>query len=639
MDEQIHHLNAPSITRFLEEVTGVKAPKLRWGALKYRTKKMYAFGTSDFAFVAERLAKHNSEWGHEIFFSLRSRIQAPPLESAPKKSGKAKKTSRPRKKWLNRAPGSFVVDVDCGSSDIVVKNARLRECLEIAESIDCLPTHIVYSRNGFHFYWAIAGTLDQAKMFDPESIWREAQKALARIYGGDPKIIGPNQMLRLPDTLHWKNEQTGYPVRVQRTGVKAHPLDRILLAHGLRTLGQRLDEAFGIPPTPDEHSLTGSPASPHAPAENDHETASVSGLTASAETENVPVSSTPIDTSKELPPAPEADLYEAIKQALATGRGDLEALKRYLSIKKDACACPFHEDSKPSARLFKTESGAFFKCYSSKCTVDFLDLQDAIRRREGVKGRDLVIRTLEVLKRDDLVLRIKGKIPPPSKAIQDLIENEKLLQEGNPLFFPSSFGLPNNYGTLKWIKPFLEDLIVLAKRKIRNSEGTFPASLKEIAKDKNPKRSALKLYLLRLCGLVELAQMPEACRPSQERFKALMKKRIDTSWHRIPLWTPELLQSAYQILAKAYSVGINTRSCNRDQVRNAFGDEMERKVFFAETTLPVDRLSSSEEMTEEDLLRQEWIDSLTEEEIEREFGPTKLDDSEDDGLDEHRGVA
>lgn len=626
MHDQIHHLDVTAITRFLEEVTGVKAPKLRWGALKYRTKKMYTFGTSDFAFVSERLAKHNSEWGHEIFFSLRTRIPAPPPPgpklSPKKKSGKAAKTTHPRKKWVNRAPGSFVVDIDCGSSDIIIKNARLRECLEIAESRACLPTHIVYSRNGFHFYWVIKETLVQTGIFDPEAIWRETQKALAGIYGGDPKIIGMNQMLRLPGSLHWKNEPTGFPVRVQRTGIESHLLDHVLSAHGLRTINQRLDQAFGSQPTSDRPSPVRRSAAPNSQIskieKKEEEAPAISGI--------------PIFEV-------ELDLYEAIKKALAKGKSNLEALKRYLGVKKQTCSCPFHDDTSPSARVFKTEGGAYFKCHSSSCKVDFLDLQDLIKLKEGVEGKDLIVRTLEVLERDDLVQRIKGNLAPPSRAICDLIENEKILHGSNPLPFPPSYGLPNNYGTRAWVRPFLEDLIRLAKRKIRNSEGTFPASFMEISKGKNPKRTALKLYLLRLCGLVELAQMPEACKASQERFKILMKKRNDTSWHRIPLWTPEILQRAYQILVKAYSVGINTRSCTREQVREAFGAEMERMVFFGETTLPVNQLSTVEEMTEDDRLHQEWIASLTEEEIEREFGPPKPNESEDDCLGEDRGVA
>jgi hypothetical protein len=615
MYEQIHHLNVPSIDSFLEEVTGVKNPKVRWGALKYSSKKMYPYGTSNFAFVAERLAKHNFEWGHEIFFSLRARTPAPPPigpKSPKKKSGKAAKTSRPRKKWVNRAPGSFVVDVDCGSSETAVKNARLLDCLRIAESRACLPTHIVYSRNGFHFYWAIKGDLDQVKMFDPESIWREAQKALAETYGGDPKIIGPNQMLRLPETLHWKNEILGFPVTWKRTDATAHPLDHILSAHGLKTLSQRFDEAFGSPSALDPSDPEPTPSAPANSPEKESE---------------VPEK---VETPTEIPfPEFEGDIYEAVRQALSKGRTDLEALKRYLGTDKGTLSCPFHEDSKPSARIFKTENGAFFKCYSSSCKIDFLDLQDAIKLNEGLSGRDLVIRTLEVLRCTDLVGRLKGEIRPPSKAIGDLYENRKILLDVKTPLFPSSYGLPKYYGTLKWVEPFLQQFLSLAKAKIRNSEGTFLASLKEISRRKNPKRAAIKLYLLRLSGLIELAQVPEACRPSQENFKARKKRRIDTSWHKIPLWTPESLAKAFQILAMAYSVGINTRSCSRKQVREAFGVEAESRVFFAESTLPMDKRMPCEDVLEDDQLRMDWIDSLTEEEIEREFGPYKPDEPDD----------
>ena len=191
MHEQTeNHLDTQTIGPFLEEVIGVKNPELKWGALKYRSKKMYAFGTSKLDFVAEKLVKHNFEWGHEIFFSLRSRVEAPPpIKTKPpaKKAGKVGKVSRPRKKWINRAPGSFVVDIDCGTSDIAVKNARLEECLKIADSRSCLPTHIVYSRNGFHFYWSIEGTLDEVQMFDPEAIWREARKPWPRSMEETPK--------------------------------------------------------------------------------------------------------------------------------------------------------------------------------------------------------------------------------------------------------------------------------------------------------------------------------------------------------------------------------------------------------------------------------------------------------------------
>ena len=82
---------------------------------------------------------------------------------------------------------------------------------------------VVHSGRGFHAYWLLDGT-------DALVDFRPAQKALATYYGSDPVVCDLARLMRLPGTLHLKQELS---VRVRLGMLPNFPLPRRTIAEVL----------------------------------------------------------------------------------------------------------------------------------------------------------------------------------------------------------------------------------------------------------------------------------------------------------------------------------------------------------------------------------------------------------------------
>src|SRR5215217_677511 len=122
--------NQASIESFLENVTGQSNPRLLWTSPypwpipeAYKKNIRRQFGPAFMERAQDWIVKKN-EGGRDVFFSARHYV--PASKGYRKPNGK-------KSKWMPLPPRSFFIDVDCDTDIIPAKNARLKECWEIAE--------------------------------------------------------------------------------------------------------------------------------------------------------------------------------------------------------------------------------------------------------------------------------------------------------------------------------------------------------------------------------------------------------------------------------------------------------------------------------------------------------------------------
>lgn len=562
--------NLPVTKRFLADVHGESNPYLIWKPKKHWSGKVYGGGKQRLEAMAERLRRHNIEWKNEIFFSVH------PFGFTWTKDRKGKRTRR----WFKKPARCFVVDFDCGTPDERAKQSCLETAENLCKTIGAPYTHLVWSRNGFHLYWTIEEGID-------EKTWVRVQKRLADVFGSDPMIILATQDMRLPGTFHWKGNSAGYMVDVAFAGVEPYSLKEFMNLVGVKTQEQMIADALS-------GAVDSAPTSKAASLVLPGRIENQAGDWSMAGTPNSKVNS---------------KRRREVAEAIQTSREDLHLICGYVGVpinEHTRFCCPYHSDKHPSAGIFKAERAYIFKCQSKRCRMQG-DIVELIKRVEGLKGekKKLYEGVLKLAGRDDL---IRGGMESAHGAYLDR----------NLGFVLSPHSLVCNYTTrTQWLSEFLNSLLEIAKTKIKNPDCKFPASISEIAKHTNQtyRQAAHKLYLCRLAGLIEIASIPDACRESQERFKKARGVKNDTSWHFVPEWTEEKIKDAVEILSKASAKGINTKSCTRETVREAFGEAFEQRVFHGHATA-AKRFTGS---YEERLITEELAFRMTDSEVEAEF--------------------
>ncbi len=121
------------------------------------------------------------------------------------------------------------VDLDCGRA----KNGKYKTTKEVnafkKKAMDRIaklpnfpkPTAVVETRNGYHVYYSYNPIKADA---NNRGLWEKKQNYLFnhfKDFGCDPKVLKPNQLLRVPNTLwhkKWSGVSNSYETKVLKTG-------------------------------------------------------------------------------------------------------------------------------------------------------------------------------------------------------------------------------------------------------------------------------------------------------------------------------------------------------------------------------------------------------------------------------------
>jgi len=559
------------VKRFLSDIHGERKPSCAWIAKKYSTDKTYRLGKAGIDGVLENILKFNTKWRNEIFFSLRSWY--PKTISSKKESTKGK----PKRKWFPKPIRCFCIDVDCGTESNEVHYHRIEECRVICGQRGIPFTHTVISRNGFHLYWTVSEGVE-------EGLWIEIQNQLIGIFNSDPSVNLATQDMRLPYTYHWKDCKAGKLVRVVFEEVEPYKLDPFMHAIGMRTRAEETAYALGA---------------------TDGDSDPISFTPPSIFSNYNKADPLPLQIAPPKPRTEDAshtDRYLEIAEVLEGVLTDPFELNRYVRTKPGkhkAILCPFHPDKRPSARIYETKHGTYlYKCYGCKYRGDLIEL---VKKVEKLDGKKLISRILTLVGREDLIIPERDLGP-----IDDNLNLLKTLSKGK-------------VEGIRIDRPLLDYLIKfnqLSKKKIRNNDLKFAASLAEVqrnAGEKHLQRSTCKLYFLVFMELIRrlpLDEIPKECLEENRRYNESKGNKNLTSWWYIPVYTADILKMAMEKRALLRTAKINLANISKSKLEASFDPALVGPVFVGESTFTADKAAKEEKLAARRKANAELFDAL-----------------------------
>jgi hypothetical protein len=240
----------------------------------------------------------------------------------------------------------------------------------------------------------------------------------------------------------------------------------------------------------------------------------------------------------------------------------------------------------------------FYNCYGCGHCGDVIRI---ISIREEIRGKELIsfLKDLAV-EWDDFDFK-----SPTLNRIEKYSVNRKLVQdlfnEKNLKWYIGSIYA----GKVRWIKDYLLKLLDLAEDKTKNEDEIFTSALCEFG----GRRDAMKLYLTRLGGLMEIADIPAALLFNQESYKFKNGNKNLISAHYMPVWTSEMIINAINIISEASEFGITTDNCTKRQIEAQYGHEAVNRVFHGETTRKPAK-TTPETLTEETKIADQFINEI-----------------------------
>jgi len=280
-----------------------------------------------------------------------------------------------RDKDISRINAVFV-DWDCGKdadgryfgdASVLVKKTEFQNTLTGFRPI---PSAVVETRNGFHVYWFLESGVTSDK-------FREAQRRLALNFGGDQHVCNPARVMRLPG-YDWVKPLSGLP----RFGVN------IISGDGIR---YGLEEVMGnVPALP---VLPVLPMLPDLPIsvlfQSKDKDSSVEQYSTSVDGRicaHNKLYSTSVDGSRCIkkknntsvivgayPETPIAKDINTLKSTVDLAQWLTEQTKKM--VKTGPTLCPFHNDTNPSAGVYRSSTGTWlFRCHSCGVRGSIIDM-------------------------------------------------------------------------------------------------------------------------------------------------------------------------------------------------------------------------------------------------------------------------
>lgn len=124
------------------------------------------------------------------------------------------KGTRRRKEDLTSLNCNFL-DIDAPESQrkpADLNQFKNEKRTQVAES-GLIPTFTVETQKGLHFYWLYKKPKEKPTTDNIEK-WNETQRALVEMFDGDPQAKDVSRVLRLPDTLHQKNLNEPFTIKL-----------------------------------------------------------------------------------------------------------------------------------------------------------------------------------------------------------------------------------------------------------------------------------------------------------------------------------------------------------------------------------------------------------------------------------------
>lgn len=453
---------------------------------------------------------------------------------------------------------TFFVDIDCGRDKNdqyydgkIVKEFK-KSIMEKMDTVKFQPNAIIETRNGFHFYFFIKEKISS-------ELWKKITKALIKYFSSDKKVCSPANQMRIPGTW-WK--KPGYAPFLCKI---IHFDDHVV------TSVDSFCNFFGI--------LESNPVE-IASAENKRRYNYNRGF---VRKEGV----VPKDTGY---PKKIFHSYRDAFDYIAKEVDFFEYLKKFYNLQGDSSRsfhCIFHDDERPSASIFKSDSGInLYCCHSGNCNFKtgniiqvVQELENRSKKEENLKkctrseAMKKVCRDLNVEYEEDL------------NMIRFIIDNLNTINDDIAYSHRELYGAISRY---------LPTLKILHETALRNAiysscqdEYLFSASVNYIAEKlgrRDKKNTGADISLLCLLKMIEKVDLedekiPEEYKAYIKRYQQKDERQRHINVYSLPAYTHDKLNECNEMAKAVKQKNLRKRHFTYESVANAFDKETADRVF------------------------------------------------------------
>lgn len=469
-------------------------------------------------------------------------------------------------------------DWDCGKDEngnyfpIEIVKEKKDEFLQKIQQFPLKPTYIVETRNGYQIYWLLYSGTTAAQFIS-------LQKKLACYFQSDPAVINPARVMRLPG-YNWIKAHTHCP-----------PFYVYITAYNnCRYYHSDLFSLFSSVSDSDyeeyKKQVTTQSRKPERKSAHNNNDSYYKDRTCS-----IYVGTSPQDSLQEVVVGSMTEAIEYIKR---------RSPAKYLQIETQednniTLPCPFHEDTTPSAHLYKYEEDQYYylKCHSSVCNYGPATILDVVMKQKDCDCKAAI---------DIMIEYYHIKIDNSWKKEQERIVTENITIIDHIADYQEKY--PNLYKCINRIKTDLLSKLKFAQEHITfqsyRGEYLFVCSLREFEKirsngchvEGDPGRQNERVDRYCLLGLLRKLpddEIPELLLNNAKEQRRILQQqsKVDkevvnmprTQFYSIPAYTEVILSQADKIAKILYDKGIRMNAISRDVIYDIFGKEKTQEIY------------------------------------------------------------
>ncbi|MGN5653926.1 CHC2 zinc finger domain-containing protein [Bacillus sp. Brlt_9] len=424
---------------------------------------------------------------------------------------------------------------------------------------------IVETFSGFHIYWLVSDC--SIEMFE------KVESALIGKFGSDPQVKNRSRILRIPGFLHQKYEEPFLITVIQWSE------RRFTVAEFTSELGINLEkkrQEKGYVKTTEQEEV----------AYNSKVTRGVSKVEHSGRTASI-VFHSPQPVKEKCTRA------KAIEEILSRPLTDF--VKEPVMIQDTAIHCPFHNDSNPSASVFRSRKGEeAFYCHS--CNIGARNAIGLYMAKTGAKYTEAI----------NKLARMIGIKIVRTEWEQDMLEiyqsNREFLEDDIETYYPSIHKFISKYARVSYLRHFNDKggVKILSEDISYKGHNVFFVSIRYLKGELNKKSTrTVHSTVLLLCLLGFLERVPDKEVPEEMRNRAkteteILKKELkaqgeegenrskgvrDINFYIIKSWSDdayEMESIAAELIEKGFSISVHL---NKTGLTKLMGVEVANRVF------------------------------------------------------------
>jgi hypothetical protein len=458
------------------------------------------------------------------------------------------------------------LDWDCGKDDdknyfpIEMVKEKKMLFLPILQRFPLRPSFVVETRNGFQTYWLVTPDITKEQFID-------IQKRIAYYFKGDPEIINPCRVMRLPG-YNWVKPHKNcppFPVNV----VSYNPI-RYSSIQLFKSFPYVSDEDFQAYRN-DRRGRSRKKA--------DRKSAQDNSFSYYNNTCDIY-----LGTYRQGEP-----VLDWLKRQDLAKYMNIEVEREITKEQSVSVKCPFHDDGTPSASIYIDKDTGFymFHCHSEDCgfhgtIIDITAKQYSTNVSESI---GILMKYYGIEEDKDWIMNQKEKISKNISIIKDIDQLKSQYTDLHRVINRVASDLLSKL-------TFAENMVKLKTTRNENiiiaSLSTFQKLSYSNSREGDIGRQNERIDRYCLLGLMRKLSNDEVNssllkNANEQRNKLAKTKNIRnmyrTQFYTIPEYTPELLKEADKIARTIKEKGILLNAISRDLILQIFGVETAQGIY------------------------------------------------------------